>query len=256
MRASIAELGEALASNRSGGAIADLPLQLISSERVAEQVQDAAFAALDDNVAGFFATATIPATQRFLQCEGPIFGPLTASSLLPSHAHIRLPPGVLGAEWSLGLLMGEAYPDPYRPLTPRLIEEAVIGCVPMITLLGRRVPGGVPLNAWTATADFGLHVASARGAPVHDRPLADLKGMEVVARMNGAQVGRSRREQVMRDIMEAIAGFSFYLRRRARQVPPGNLIAIGGGPLILQAVVGQTFTADFGELGVVEMAFA
>ncbi|MBP0581928.1 hypothetical protein J8I29_21545 [Labrys sp. LIt4] len=255
MRASVAELGEALAFNRSGGIIDDLPLQLISSEQMAEEVQDAALAAMDDNVAGYFATATIPATRRILQCEVPLFGPLAASSLLPSHSHFRLPPGVLGAEWSLGLLMGDSYPDPHRPVTLALIEEAIIGCVPMITILGRRVRGGVPLNSWTATADFGLHVASVRGAPAFDRHLADLKGLEVVASMNGAVVGRSRGERVMSDIGEAIASLSLYLARRSRQVPPGNLIAIGGGPLILQAVVGQAFTADFGDLGAVEVVF-
>ncbi|MDT3375720.1 hypothetical protein RNI52_00150 [Labrys neptuniae] len=256
MKASIAELGEALAFNRSGGTIGDLPLHLISSEQMAEDVQDAAFAALDDNSVGYYATATIPATRRILQCDGPVFGPLPGASMMSSHSPFRLPPGMLGAEWSLGLLLGDSYPDPHRPVTPSLIEEAIIGCVPMITILGRRVRGAVPLNSWTATADFGLHVASAKGRPVFDRQLADLGGLEVVASMNGAVVGRSRGEQVMREVRQAIASLSLYLARRGRQVPPGNLIAIGGGPLILQAVVGQAFAADFGDLGSVEMVFA
>ncbi|MDZ5453192.1 fumarylacetoacetate hydrolase family protein [Labrys sedimenti] len=256
MRASVAELGEALAFSRSGGSIGDLPLHLISSEQMAEDVQDVAVAALDDNIAGYCATATIPATRRILQCEEAVFGPLTASSMLADRSHFRLPPGVLGAEWSLGLLLGDSYPDPHRPATPSLIEEAIIGCVPMITILGRRVKGVVPLNSWTATADFGLHSASVKGAPVYDRHLADLKGLEVVASMNGAVVGRSRGETVMSDVREAIAHLSLYLARRGRQVPPGNLIAIGGGPLILQAVVGQAFVADFGGLGTVEVVFA
>ena len=256
MKASIAELGEALALHRSGGSIADLPLHLISSEQMAEEVQDSALAAMDDNVVGYFATATIPATRRILQCDGPVFGPLLGTSMLPSHSLFRLPPGVLGAEWSLGLLMGDSYPDPHRPMAPAQIEEAIIGCVPMITVLGRRAKGAVPLNSWTATADFGLHVATSRGMPVYDRHLADLKGMEVVASMNGAEVGRSHGERVMADVRAAIADLSLYLARRGRQVPPGNLVVIGGGPLILQAVVGQAFTADFGELGTVEMVFA
>lgn len=255
MNVSVAGLGEALALHRSGGSIAALALQSISSAEMAEEVQDAALVALDDNVVGYFATATIPVTRRLLRCDGPVFGPLTGASLLPSHSRLRLPQGVLGAEWSLGLLLGDLYPDPHRPVTASAIEDAIIACVPMISVLGRRVTGGVPLNPWTATADFGLHVASVRGTPVFERHLADLQGLEVVASMNGAVVGRSRGGEVMRDVRQAIADLSLYLARRGRQVPPGNLIAIGGGPLILQAVVGQAFTADFGELGTVEAVF-
>lgn len=252
---SIEDLGEALALNRSEGIVTDLPFRLISSEAAAEGVQDAAIMASNDNVVGYFATATTPTTQRLLQCDMPIFGPLVSSVVVSDHAHFSLPLGVLGAECSFGFIVGAPYPDPHADISLRSLQEVVIGCLPMITILGRRMTKEAPLNSWTATADFALHVASVKGRPVFDMHLEDLSGIKVIAGMNGAIVGHTNGESVMGHPVNAVLWLAEALNRCRRQLSAGSIIAIGAGPLILQAVVGQTFRADFGSMGSVDVTF-
>jgi 2-keto-4-pentenoate hydratase len=253
--ASALSIGEALASHRSDGSIADVPLHLISSEARAQEVQDAAVMAYDESIVGYFATATTAVTQRVLQCDKPIFGPLVASAILPDRTGFRLPWGVLGAEWSIGFIIGASYPQLHQPTVFTSFEEAVIGCIPMITILGRRVTSSIPLNPWTATADFGLHVSSSKGEPVFDMRPSDLAGIDVVVSMNDAIVGQSSGRNIIGDLTGAIMMLAEVLTTQGRRLSPGNIIAVGGGPLIMQAVVGQTFRADFGRLGAVQVEF-
>jgi 2-keto-4-pentenoate hydratase len=252
---SASTLGEALASNRSAGSISELPLHLLSSEAAAEEVQDSAVLAFDESVVGYFVTATTAVTQRVLQCDMPIVGPLAASAMMPNLASFKLPWGILGAEWSMGFILGAHYPQSHRPVVASSFEDSVVGCIPMITVLGRRVTSAIPLNPWTATADFGLHAMSAKGKPDFEMRPSNLAAVDVVVSMNDAIVGRTRGADFMGDLTGAAMKLAEALARRERQLSPGNIVAIGGGPLIFQAVAGQTFRADFGPLGTVEVEF-
>ena len=249
----VGRFGEALAKSRLEGAVVDLPLHEIGAQDVAEDVQDAAVEAWDGGIEGWFVTATSPTTQRILRLDTPIFGPLVSSTQVEERAHLRLPFGVLGAECCFGLIIGAPYPDPRGSITRSSLEKVVLGCLPMIAILGRRVRGTVPLNAYTATADFALHVASVKGKPVFDMRVQQLAAIDVAASIDGAVLTRANSRDLVADPMELALWLARGLQRRGRQVSPGSILAIGSGGLILQVLSGQRFKAEFDTLGSVEV---
>ena len=249
------DIGETLASSRLAGVVSHIPFRSLNSETVAEETQSSAIAAFGGRTVGYFVTSATAVTQRVLHCDTPILGSLLDTAMMLNQERLRLPRGVLGAECAFGFIIGAPYPDPHQDITRSAVERIIIGCEPMITVLGRRVPAAIPLNSWTATADFALHVASVKGPPVFDLRFEDLPGTEVVATIDGAVMGRGIGGDIMGDPLEGVIWVAKALKARGRQLSPGNIVAVGGCAGLFQVLPGQVFKADFAELGSVEAAF-
>jgi 2-keto-4-pentenoate hydratase len=162
----IEELGSALAQCRKHGIVADLAVDLIGSNDEAEAVQIAAVEAYGGDPCGYSVQATTPLSQRLLGCHVPIFGPLLDTDVVESGTSFRLPRGVLGAGCALSFILARPYPTNGEEISRETVSRAIASCRLVIEVLGRRVPGSVPLNTRTATADFALMVVHVQGPRV------------------------------------------------------------------------------------------
>ena len=156
------------------GTVSPLRLDRIASAEDAEAVQTAAVEAYDGLRRGYAIHATTALSQRLLCCHEPFFGPLLDSDLTLSGNFCRLPYGVLGAGCALACALGVSYPLDGGEISCETASRAVAGCWLAVEVLGRRVPGSVPLNAFTATADFGLEVVHVHGPFVEHWDSLDL----------------------------------------------------------------------------------
>ena len=250
---SLENLGRTLAECRRLGRVADLRLERITAEDEAEAVRDEAVLACGSSLRGYRVAATSALARRLLGCEAPVWAPLLAAEVRPGGTSFRLPPGVIGAGCELAFVMARPYPLGDEEVSRASAGRAVAACRPGIGILGRRVPGSKPLNALTATADFGLGVAYVDGPDAGGWEAADLATVPVTALIDGQLVAAGRGGHVLGHPLEAVAWLARALARRGGRLDAGDLVATGTCAGLLQVLPGQTFAADFGGLGRVEV---
>src|SRR4051812_12609265 len=178
-------LGRELAAGRRLGRVADLRLERITSEDEADAVRDEAVAACGSSLRGHRVAATSALARRLLGCEAPIWAPLLAAEVRPGGTGFSLPPGGIGAGCELAFVMARPYPLDGEEGSRASAGRAGAACRPRLRIPGRRVPGPKPLNALTATADFGLGVAYVDGPDAGGWEAADLATVPATARIDG-----------------------------------------------------------------------
>jgi 2-keto-4-pentenoate hydratase len=251
----IEELGSALTQCRKHGVVADLPVHLIGSDDEAEAVQTAAVEAYGGDPCGYSVQATTPLSQRLLGCPTPIFGPLLDTDVVESGTSFRLPRGVLGAGCALSFILARPYPTDGEEISRQTVSRAIASCRLVIEVLGRRVPGSVPLNTRTATADFALLVVHVQGPCVDHWWDLDLSGTQALARLNGVVLAQSGCADVLGDPLEAITWLARALAARGRELEAGDCVTTGTCTGLLQVLPGQTFQAEATGLGKVSVSF-
>ncbi|MGO4574162.1 2-keto-4-pentenoate hydratase [Microvirga sp. 2TAF3] len=251
----VEELGTALARCRQHGTVSPLRLDRIASAEDAEAVQAAAVEAYGGIPRGYSIHATTALSRRLLCCDEPFFGPLLDSDLVLNGSSFHLPYGVLGAGCTLTFVVGEPYPMDEGEISRETVSRALAGCWLAIEVLGRRVPGSVPLNAYTATADFGLEILHVQGPFIKHWDSLDLATARGSVRLNGDPVASGCFGDVLGHPLEAIAYLARVMKARGQELEPGDIISTGTCTGILQVVPGQVFEAEFGGLGSVKISF-
>ncbi len=122
-----------------------------------------------------------------------------------------------------------------------------------IQLLGRRVPRGVPLNEWSATADFGLDVGCVRGPPIENWDGIDWNDVGASLQLNGNLVLSGGTGEVFGSPMAALLWLTHALDARGSTLQAGDVIATGSCTGLAQVAPGQRVSAAFGHLGRVEL---
>jgi 2-keto-4-pentenoate hydratase len=250
-------LGIALARARQQGKIDGIPLNRIASPDEAERVQLDAVAAYGGNPRGYVLEGTSARVQGLVCCDEPIFGPLLDRDLIEATDEpFRLPYGVLGAGCGFAFVLGLPFPDDDAIIDQASVGRALVTCFLGVQVLGRRVPGTIPLNALTATADFALNVGYRLGPRIEHWHEIDLEKAGLTVRINGRQMTQGTGDRIMGHPLEAVVWLARALAARGRQLEPGEIIAVGSCVGILQVLPGQTLEADAGPLGGVTLTFA
>lgn len=247
-------LGWQLAQARRSGTVAPgLDLRAVDGPVSAAEVQDAAVIACGQPIRGHTLAATSDRVARQLGCDGPVVAPLLAGSLLPSRAGLTLPPGILGIGAQYVFVLGRPFPlDDEDPGDGERLAEAILSCHLGLQILGRRVPHGVPLNALTATADFGLDVAQVRGPSVVGWREIDLATAPVTLALDGHIVARGSGAEILgRHPLAAVTWLAETLSQTGRGLDAGDTVAVGSCTGLSQLVPGQRVEADFGAFGTV-----
>jgi 2-keto-4-pentenoate hydratase len=252
----IEQLGASLADCRKHGILGDLPLDRIGSDEEAEAVQAAALDAYGGAPCGYSIQATSILTRRLLCCDTPVFGPLVDTDVVQSGVDFHLPRGVLGAGAAFAFVFGRPYPGEDERISRATVQRAISTCRLGIELLGRRVPGSTPLNSRTATADFALNVLFVRGPRIDHWADLDLAAAQVSARINGQITAKGCGADVMTHPLDALVWLAQALAARGRELEAGELVTTGTCLGLLQVIPGQTFEADFGAFGRVDIALA
>ena len=253
----IEELGIALARCRQHGTVSPLRLDRIASPRMPRRSRRR------PSKHTTASAAVMPFTQR-QPCHSACCAATSRSSVLSLYSDLtlsgnlfRLPYGVLGAGCALALRLRRVLPLGRRgDLLRNGIARPRRGL-----LAGSRSPrpgvspGSVPLNAFTATADFGLEVVHVHGPFVEHWDSLDLASARGLVRLNGDPLASGCFGDVLGHPMEAIVWLARLLKARGQELDAGDIVSTGTCTGLLQVVPGQIFEAKFDGLGSVKVSF-
>ena len=244
------KVGAALARARRADGPGDVDLRFIRSMDDARDVQDAALAGHGGTMVGYTLAASSAVTSRRLNCFDPVVGRMLDESVHASGDSLRVPYGTLGMGAQFILLIGA----PVRaPLDLRSVTDTVLSCRVGLQLLGRRAGPGVPLNEWSATADFALDVACVRGPEIAGWQALDLARIALSLEVDGHEVASGRGADVLGGPMAALLHLALSLRNRGIGLQAGDVVATGSATGLSQVIPGQRVVGAFGGCGKVDV---
>lgn len=245
---------DSLAKSRRRDELCNLPLDLISSDREAYDIQATAQDVLGFERKGYAIVGTSEAARRALWLTKPIYCEIPASALLAGTREFRLPPGTIGVQSELVFTMLRRFPDAGERIDLESAADAVLGCRPAIGIIGRRTRKAFAGDS-AAIADFGLHVATICGDHSRDLDIRELADIETTTFLFKQTVVSGRSASVMGNPLNAVAWLASALSAKGRQLEANDVVATGSCTTILQVSAGQHVAADFGPLGQVECVF-
>ncbi|WP_289718599.1 2-keto-4-pentenoate hydratase [Rhizobium sp. S152] len=244
-----------LARSRRHEELCDLPLDLITSETEAYDIQSAAQDALGFERRGYAIVGSSEGSRRTLGLAKPIFSEIPASCLFSKAREFRLPPGTIGAQCEFAFTMLRPYPEDGERIDLESARDAILTCRPAIGLLGRRTRQSF-VGGNAAIADLGLHIATLCGEYAPNMSFTELASIDVTTFLFKETVLSGKASSIMDDPINAIVWLATELAMRGRQLEPNDIVATGSCTTILQVHSGQHLAADFGPLGQVECVFS
>ncbi len=246
---------EILAKSRRRETVCDLPLDKISSDAEAMEIQNAALNALGFERKGYAIVGSSEASRRTLGLSKPIFSEVPTSGYHQSGTEFRLPPGTIGAQCEVAFTMLRTYPDHGEAIDRTTAADAILGCQPSIGIIGYRTRHRYP-GDYAAIADFALHVATIRGdyAKIGDPQTLGEIDLNAFLFKRTAVAGST--SSIFGHPLEALVWLAKQLARRGHLLQPGDVVTTGSCTAILQVTAGQHLAAEFGPLGQVECIFA
>jgi len=243
-----------LAKSRRHGELCDLPLDLISSEAEAYEIQAAAQDALGFERKGYAIVGSSDGSRQTLGLTKPVFSEVPGSSLLSNTREFRLPDGAIGVQCEFVFTTLRTYPDDGEEIDLASVADAVLTCRPAIGILGRRTRR-LFAGDNAAIADYGLHVATLCGDHMKDFALSELADIEVTTFLFKETVLMGKASSVMGNPLSAVAWLARELQAKGRCLEPNDVVATGSCTTILQVWPRQHLAVDFGPLGQIECIF-
>jgi 2-keto-4-pentenoate hydratase len=238
----------------SGGRVADgLPDQLRPRSVDEGWEIQRALDALAGPPVGWKIAATSSPGQRHIGATGPLVGRLYERCMVPSGASLdasTMTMRSLEAEFAFRIAI-----DVPRPLSPEELPEQIAHLVPAIEVPDTRFADftAVGLPSLVADAMCDGHVVT--GEPTGSWDPAALAAHAVTLRRYGDVVASGSGAAVLGDPLLALAWLSEELHRRGQLLRAGDLVITGAATPPHRLASGERFTADFGGLGAVSVAF-
>lgn len=248
-------LGAALAAARIGNGMArETDLRGLSSLDEAVALREAADCAYGSEAIGYTLAGTSAPVARQLRCDDPIVGTLFAWNRVKSGATLTTGACMLGVGPEFAFVFGRCFPEnDFDRDHPGTIVDAIAACHIGLQVLARRVRHPVPLNHWTASADFGLAHTNVDGPVLHnfrDRLLPD---SPVRLCLDGHPVLSGTAADVMGHPLVALRWLADETVRRGLCIDAGDVVTTGSVTGLAQMIPGRTVTGDFGSFGTVEL---
>lgn len=243
-----------LAKSRRRETISELSLDGIATEAEAFVIQAAALDLLGFERKGYAIIGSSAASRRLLGLTRPLFSEVPASAYYPNGGEIHLPPGMIGAQCELALTMLRTFPEEGEELTRANAIDAILAYQPAIGLLGRRTAHPC-FGDLAAIADFGLHVATVRGAYAELTSRDRLEDIDVNAFLFKRTVVSGSTSCIFTHPVDALVWLASRLQQAGQCLHPGDVVTTGSCTTILHVMAGQHLAADFGPLGQVECLF-
>jgi 2-keto-4-pentenoate hydratase len=242
--ARIVAAGRALAYARRNGVVTQTALLELTSDEDAEAVQLGAIEAMGDQPAGYSTLTFREQIAPSRQTESFVHGLLIACAIHETGATYRVPQGLLGARPALFFTLGRPYPEE-EEITRETAMSAILTCELAIELLGRRVPGSMPLTARTAMADFALHVATFRSTPLLHWPNVFWSDESIVLSIDGHPVQKISCAAFFERCLDSVNSLADALAHAGRRLNAGDRVSTGWGLPALQVLAGQHLRIDF-----------
>lgn len=253
------DLAERLWHARRSGTVLDpdtIPAPTTMEEAYAIQARTAAL--FGQEMRGFKIGSTSAEAQRLLGTDQPGSGPLLAGFMYDSPARVAVAPAHMPAvEAEFAYRLGADLLPKAAPYTRAEIVAAVSGLAPAIEVVGSRFAGGLAgKGRYRITADGGANIAFVAG-PFHaDNPGRDLRQHAVAMRINGKTHGQGTGSRVLGDPLDALLWIVEQQSRLGRGLRAGEIISTGTCTGVDPVRPGDRVSADFGDLGVVEIEFS
>ena len=209
-------------------------------------------------VVGWKIAATSPAGQKHIGVDGPLAGPLLANRVLADGATVPLDRNIMMvAEAEFTFTFARALPRRVNPYTQEDVLDAVESLHPAIEVPDSRYNDFAKVGAPQLIADAACADWFVLGAPTTvDWRTGDLVAHAVAAYRNGEKVAAGSGANVLGDPRLALTWLVNELRTYADGIAAGQFVTTGTclAPVPIQR--GDTFRADFGAFGSVDVTLA
>lgn len=248
-----------LAARRDRRPIPDLPEDCRPHDLAeAYGIQDALAAAAGGVPAGFKVAATNRAAQDYLGIDAPFHGRLFAAGVHESPATLSRGGFIFAlVEPEFAFRMGAGLPARAAPYGRDEVAGAVASAHPAIEVVTCAFG-----EAWTRVgapalaADNAVHGAFVLGPPCPGWRGLDLAAHSVRLRRNGRAEGAGTGANALGHPLDVLAWLADAGVRAGRGLEAGDLITTGVVTPFLYAEAGDSFVADFGVMGEVEVRFS
>ncbi len=220
-------------------------------------VQDALVARLDRPHAGWKIGCTSKLAQEMSNTNEPFFGRMFADSTFDTPATVEsgsfFQPIV---EPEIAFKLGRDLTADGAPFTQTKLLDAVAAMYPAIEVVDSRFDGGWPIGIIPTVADNGVHGCFVLGPEVPDWQAIDRTSIPLSASVNGEFVADGIGSNALNDPLNALVWLANSATRRGHVLKAGDLVTTGNicnAPIF--AKPGDTATAEFGDLGTVEITF-
>jgi 2-keto-4-pentenoate hydratase len=159
----------------------------------------------------------------------------------------------LWIEGEFALRLGQDLPPREAMYSRAEVEAAIDGVAPALEVVGSRLAEGIAKGGrFRVTADGGANVSLSTGAVVSDWRRFDLPRHELRLSINGEQVATGVGERALGDPVNVMIWLANHLRGSVG-LKAGEIVSTGTCTGLIRVAPGDHLSADFGEIGVVEV---
>lgn len=246
-----------IAARRDGAGIDALPAGAEPATlEDAYAIQDAIIAGIDVPLAGWKVALTNDEAQRRAKADEPAAGPLFAPFIHMSPNVIdRDADCVSGFECEFAVQLAMDLPASGAPYDANSVAAAVASLHPAIEVTGIRLGNRASLGVLGTVTDHAGNFSLVCGPAVENWHSLDLPACTVRHLVDGDEIAASDGANVLGNPLNALAWLANHLAGRGHELKAGQWITTGAATGPLPAPVGSTVTADFADLGTVEVRF-
>ncbi len=210
------------------------------------------------SIVGWKIAATSTAGQRHIHVDGPLAGCLLSARALEAGASVSLAGNHMKvAEAEFAFRMGRHLPKRAESYSVAEVLDAVASLHPAIEVPDSRYEDFTRVGADQLIADVACACWFALGPATRaDWRVIDLAQHSVTACRNGALAAQGSGANVLGDPRSALAWVANELSAYGNGLRAGDVVITGTCLTPVPVSAGDSVKADFGEFGVLEVAFA
>jgi 2-keto-4-pentenoate hydratase len=205
--------------------------------------------------AGWKVGATSKVAQDLLGTDGPATAPMFTPFCHQSPAEVAIfTDHHINIESEFAFRFGRGLPSRQDAYSREEVLAAVDVLVPAIEIVGCRFEGGFAgIGPVRLIADMVAHAAFVSGPDVAGWREMDVKALAVRLSKNGAFVAEGTGASVLGDPLYVLEWTANHLSQLGQGIAAGEAITTGTCTGLTPAAPGDSFVADFGNLGQVEL---
>ena len=198
-----------------------------------------------------------PVAMAALGLSGPFRGPILSAFTHDSGACLRRGDFfICFVEAEIGLLIGNDIVATAIPPESEALVHSIEEIIPCIEIADSRHVDYLACPPAAVLADLAFAGAWIRGRSVKDWKQFDLSALEVRLLANGQEVRTGVGSRASGNPIDALRAMVADLGRSGQALRAGQIVSTGTYTLPYPVKAGESLLADFGPLGVVEVAFS
>ncbi len=227
----------------------------LSSVQEAYQVQAETIKLAKLDSIGWKVGATSEAVQKMVGVDAPAPACMFADRCYDNGATVPIfDTFEIGLECEFAFRFADALPTRSAPYKREEVLSAVDSVVPALELVGTRFEGGLAgLGAMHLIADMAVHSAWVKGDETQNWRQFNLKDHPIRLFQNDALVAQGLGENALGDPLNVLEWLANHLSALGTGVKAGDVISTGTCTGVVSVAPGDTFVADFADLGAVRM---